>query len=318
MFRTNPPVNLPKKPVNCIFMNGGVGDHVAALVAVDYILKNYPWINLLVWVPDFLLDFAKNVLPPDTIVRNYTSMKKHYDPNKSTITTEWTGRHSPMKIHCVDYAFHQLCDEHVSFSKKNYLKANLSQIDITKFNLPDKYITLATGYTAEVREFTPSAVNGVIDYAKAKGYEVVFLGQKQTPTGAKHVIEGTFNEAINYEKGIDLINDTTLLEATKIISNSKALVAVDCGLMHIAGCTDTSIVGGFTTVSPEVRMPIRNDILGYNFYPVVPNDDLACRFCQVKTNFLYGHDYKNCIYQDKLCVQQLTATKFIKELEKIL
>lgn len=318
MFRSNHPLNLPRTPVNCILMHGGLGDHIASLTAIDYILKNYTWLNLLVWVPDFMLDISKNMLPQGTIVRNYTSMSKHYDQHKTTITTKWEGRHSPMKIHMVDYAFHMLCDEQAPIEKKNYLKVNLTNINIDKFKLPEKYITMATGFTADVREFAPQAVNGVLDYVKSKGYEVVFLGQKNTPTGSKHIIEGKFNEEVRYEEGIDLINDTTLLEAAKIIDGSKAIVGVDCGLMHVAGCTKAPIIGGYTTVSPKMRMPIRNNVLGYDCYPVVPNDSLECSFCQEKTNFLYGHDYKKCIYNDRLCVTQLTADKFIKQLEKVL
>lgn len=319
MFRKDSPITPDKKDLNCVLMNGGVGDHVGgSLIAIDYILKRYTWLNLMIWVPDFLLDFARNVLPPNANVRHYSSMKKHYDPNISTINTAWDGRISPMKIHHTDYAFQVLCDEKVDVTKKNYLKINSNGINIKKFGLPEKYVVFCTGYTAAVREFHPDAINYLTGYVKSKGYAPVFLGQKQTQTGSTFVIQGIFKDGIDFSSGIDLIDQTTLLQAAKIMGDAKAVVGVDCGLMHVAGCTDVAIVGGYTTVSPELRMPVRNDVLGFNCYPVVPDEDLGCRFCQVNTNFLYGRDYKDCMYGDFLCVSQLTGEKFKAQLEKIL
>lgn len=317
-LRDNRNYTPPRRTVNCILLNGGVGDHVGSLVAVDYILKTYPWINLLIWVPDFLLDFARNVLPEGASVKNFSAMRTMYDKEKTTITTEWDGRTSPMKIHSVDYAFLKLCDERVENDKKNYLKVKFDKIDTSGFNLPEKYVVITTGYTAAVREFQASAVNGVANYVLSKGLTPVYLGQTNTKTGVLHIIQGTFNEEIDFSKGLNLIDKTSLLQVAKITQGAKAIVGVDCGLLHVAGCTDTAIVAGFTTVNSELRAPIRNNELGWNFYPVVPDSSLKCRFCQVSTNFLYGHDYTKCIYKDLLCVKQLTAAKFIEQLEKVL
>lgn len=307
------------KDVNCCLMHGGVGDHIGSLVAVNYILKNYKWINLLIWTPDYLVEFAKNVLPPHAIVRGYSAMKgpnTRYNREKTTLSTEWDGRTSPMKMHSVDYAFLKLCDEVVPIEKKNYLRVNFDKVIFT-ISLPEKYIVIATGFTAPVREFLPTTVNTVCDYILSKGYTPVFLGQKETHTGGTHVIKGNFSKEIDFSKGIDLRDQTTLLQAAKVIQGAKAIVGVDCGLLHVAGCTDTSIVAGFTTVRPELRAPIRNNIAGLNYYPLVPDQTLKCRFCQSNTNFLYDHDYKFCIYKDYLCVKQLTPAKFIEQLDKI-
>lgn len=306
------------KTVNCILMNGGVGDHIASLVAANYILKNYPWIKLLIWVPDFLLEFSKNVLPKKAIVNNYSSMKYKYDPEEITKTTEWDGVISPMKIHCLDYAFLKLCDEIPDIEHMNYLKVNLSKVHLSKFKLPEKYIVITTGYTAAVREFRAESVNKIAKYAKQKGYEIIFLGQTSTKTGSSHTIVGVFDENIDFSIGLNLIDKTSLLEAAKIMSKAKAVIGVDNGLLHVAGCTDVAIVGGFTTVSPDLRMPVRNNELGWNYFPVMPDASLACSYCQSQTNFLYGHDYKTCMYKDNLCTYQMASEKFIKELEKIL
>lgn len=318
MFRQDSNYKASSKNVNCVLMDGGVGDHVASLVALNYMLKTYPWIKFRIWVPDFLLEFSKHLLPGSARVKSYKDMRLEYNPDLATKTTHWDGHVSPMKTHCLDYAFLKLCDENPSIEYKNYLQIKPDEIDILDFSLPDKYVVVTSGYTAAVREFPANHINGIVDYINSHGYRAVFLGQAQTKTGTMHVIEGKFDETINLSAGINLIDKTSLLQAAKIMGNAKAVVGVDNGLLHVAGCTDVPIVGGFTTVSPEYRMPVRDGILGQNYYPVVPDKDLGCRFCQVRTNFLYGHDYKNCLYKDNLCTKQMTAAKFIAELEKIL
>lgn len=299
-------------------MDGGLGDHIASLVAVNYILETYTWITPLIWVPDYLKDLSKNMLPESAQVYSFTDMRGRYDQSRPTKTTKWDGHTSPMKIHCVDYAFLKLCDENPDISKKNYLKIMPDHANITAFDLPDDYVVLTTGFTASVREFPAEHINGIASYIKAIGLTPVFLGQTTTKTGANHVIKGTFSDEIDFSSGISLIDKTSLLESAKIMGQAKAVLGVDNGLLHLAGCTDVPIIGGFTTVSPDLRMPIRNNKLGDGYLCVTPDESLGCKFCQVRTNFLYGHNYVNCLYKDNLCTKQMTATKFIAQLEKIL
>lgn len=312
------------KTINIVLMDGGVGDHIASLVAINYLLKNYPWITPYCWMPDYLVSFAKNVLPKDTFVRgNSKLIDAKYDPYLPTKTTKWDGVVSPMKIHLLDYAFLKICDENPSIEHKNYLQVNFDKLPKIK-DLPDKFVVMTTGFTAEVREFKAKTVNEVCKYIIDKGYTPLFLGQTQTKTGAAHTIQGNFNEEIDFSCGVNLIDKTTLLQTAQIMSQSAAVVGVDNGLLHVAGCTQTPILGGFTTVSPKIRMPVRHNTLGWNYYTVTPNPTLSCKFCQQKTNFLYGHDYKSCWYKQNKesivieCVEQMTANKFIEHLEKIL
>lgn len=306
------------KQVNFLLLDGGVGDHMASLAALDYSVKRYPWIKPLVWVPDYLETFTRHALPPAAKVGSYTSMTKSYNPNLTTKTTKWDGVISPMKTHLLDYAFLKLLDENPSIEHKNYLKLDLKDIDISDFKLPRKYVVITSGYTAKVRQFYAKHINEVARYLLRKGFTPIFLGQTKTYTGAKHIIEGNFDDGIDFSQGINLVNETTLLQAAKIMSLASAVVGVDNGLLHVAGCTDVPIVGGFTSVTPEIRMPVRNNILGWNFYPVVPDKPVGCVSCQETTNFLYGHDYRSCVFRDNKCAESLTARKFIEQLERIL
>lgn len=304
------------KTMNIVLMDGGLGDHIASLVAVDYISKRYPWVKILLWAPDFLLDFANNVLSTKIDIKGFSQMRGNYHPAKASKTTKWDGMTSPMKIHLVDYAFLKLCDELPYMSDKNYLQLDWANDYTAK--IFEKYVVITTGYTAKVREFPAKSVNEIAKYLNLKGYIPVFLGQKQTKTGANHVIKGHFDEQIDFTVGMDLIDKTNLMQAAVIMANANAVIGVDNGLLHVAGCTQVPIVAGFTTVSPNARLPIRHNQIGWNCYPVVPDSTLNCSFCQEKTNFLFGHDYTKCMYKDYLCTSQMTSDKFITELEKIL
>ncbi len=307
--------------INIILMDGGVGDHVASLVAVDYIIRKYPWITPLIWTPDYFKEFAAHFFKENIHIKSFSEMRGRYQPSRPTKTTQWNGITSPMKIHLLDYAFHKLCDESPPIEEKNYLQIDPDKISTLDFVLPKDYVVITTGFTADVREFLPEYINEVANYMNSRGVAPVFLGKKAIKTGSAHIIKGNFKDEIDFNAGIDLIDKTSLLQAAKIMSKAKAVIGIDNGLLHIAGCTGVPIIGGFTTVGPEMRMPVRHGILGWNFYPVTPGS-LDCRYCQQKSNFLYGHDYRNC-YQTEvpkklLCTKQMTSDKFIAHLKEIL
>lgn len=316
-------IDLPKEEFNIIFNQGGLGDGICRLTAVKYLRDTQQHLNLHVWVPDYFLDLAKNLVPGIDI---------QPFSNKDKFKTGIAGRqtdndnHTLMASHLIDQAFHTLVDQQVDIQYKNYCQLNLNPISIKKFNLPKKYVIVTTGFTSEVREMLPKTTNEIVDYIISKGYEVVFLGSKVAYTGIDEIgnIEGSFSKQIDYTKGINLIDKTTLLEAGKVIANAKAIIGLDNGLIHLAGTTDTAIVAGFTTVNPDHRAPIRKNQYGYNFYPVVPPENLKCRFCQSNWAHVYNHSFKTCFYKEKKldkeiqCTKQLTSDLYIKELEKII
>lgn len=306
------------KTLNMILMDGGLGDKIADLTAVDYTCKKYPWIKILLWCPDFLVGLAKHLLPASVDIKGYSAMRHQYNPNKTTKTTKWDGITSPMKIHLLDYSFLKLCDENPSIEHKNYLQIRPNEIVSREFDLPDSYAVITTAYTAKVREFPPETINKLSDYLNNLGITPVFLGQRDTSTGASHNIKGNINSSIDYTKGIDLIDKTTLLEAANIMNYAKVVIGVDNGLLHLAGCTKAPIIGGFTTVSPLIRWPVRNSQLGWNCFEVVPESELGCRFCQQTTNFLYGHDYRDCWYDDFKCVKSMSFDAFKRQLDVVL
>lgn len=328
MLRDN--TKLPIENVNLLFDDGGLGDNIARLSVVKYIRDTYKHVILHVYVPDYFLDLAKHLVPYVNFY-NFSVGKTNWNKNFACKKTS-NDHHTNMKTHLVDNAFHILSDSSVDIKHKEYVKLRPKKIDITKFNLPKNYVILTTGFTANVRELRASIVNELATYIIKKGCTPVFLGSKTAKVGAESIgahtdvrdITGNFNKEIDYTKGIDLINKTSLLEAAKIISNSKALVGLDNGLMHVAGTTEVPIIGAYTTVESKYRLPYRHGCLGWNCYVIEPPESLKCRFCQSNWEFVYNHDYRNCYYKEKgydteiQCVKSLNSIKFIEQLEKVL
>jgi len=302
--------------VNIVFDDGGIGDAIGRLPAVKYAHDMHPHVKFYLWIPDYFYGIALRSLPKRINIKKFTD-GKHYNET-------YAGRHfaiphhNNLACHITDNAFNMILNKSVENKYKNYLPVYTDDISIKRFGLPKNYIIVSTGFTAPVREFLPEHVNKVVQYIKFKNYTPVFLGKEEAHNGSGYTIKGNFREEINYDKGINLLNKTSLLETHAIIKNAKTIVGLDNGLLHLAGTTDIPIVGGFTTVDPEHRMPYRHDQMGWNYYPVVPTQDLKCRFCQSNWNFTYDHDFKECYYKDYLCIKQLNADLYIKELEKIL
>lgn len=324
-----PFLRKPQKsqPLVIAFDDGGLGDSIARLPAIPYILTYYPHIDLTLVVQSYFKSIAKRSLPKSRKLRVIDFDEAKNLPQMPVKSFQHTGFYNNLSTHLTDHAFRILISQDVPIEHRNYLPIKTSGISVKRFGLPEKYVVIPTGYTAKVREMRPEVVNGITTYLVEKGYTPVFLGKKEaaagiTASGEVAKIEATFSDEIDFSIGIDLRDKTTILETVKIIGESSAICGLDNGLLHIAGCTDVPIVGGFTTVDPNHRMPYRNGKLGDGFYPVILSDEeLACNFCQSRCSLTIKHpnkDFRYCIYDDYECTKLLTAEKYIEQLDKLL
>lgn len=308
---------FPKERVNFLFDLGGLGDNIARLPAMKYVLDVHKQVDEIIWVPDYFYPLAKNMIP-EANWKKFSEGENEYEkdlPGRTTSSRAITN----LKIHMTDHGFMTLAHEVPSVEYRNYLKLNTNPISIKKFDLPEKYVVVPVGYTAPIREFLPEYVNKIVEYIRYKGYQVVFLGNRDTRTGIEaDNIRGNFSQEIDYKAGIDLINKTSLLEAGKIISKAKCIVGLDNGLLHLAGCTDIPIVYGFTSVKPEHRLPYRHNEMGWNCYVVVPPDSEPEKFCQSIWDFCFEHDFKFSYYKNDSLIRSVTPELYIEQLEKIL
>ncbi len=307
-----------KEQVNVLIKDGGLGDLLCSLVAVDYNIKNCSDVEFLVWVPDHMVDLTKHVLTPGAIIRGYSKAKHKYNDKLAGVTTGWNTSHTPMRTHPVDFGFHMLSDTHIyDLNQKNYLKIKPDEIDISRFDIPEKYVIVPVGAVCSVKAFPIETANAIVDFIISKGYTPVFLGKEKAESGVENIrIEAKLIN-IDYSKGVNLVNRTNLLESAKLIHNAKAIVGMDGGLIHLAGYTDTNIICGYTLVSPVHVAPIRNGSQTYKFEAVEPDEHIPNRYYQTKTNFNYDEDMRYFKGWEEV-VKSMTPEKFIKALEKVL
>jgi ADP-heptose:LPS heptosyltransferase len=308
------------KPINVLdvkFFEGGLGDSIARLPAIVYILQHCPHVkSIRLFAQDYFREIVEHLFPVEQVkFVGYSQIKEELkrQPSEAYMGTD-IRQHSTLHTHLTHHAFHTIVDtQPMHISSYNYPQLNLNILP-TKLNLLNKsYAVITTGFTAPVREWLPSEINKVAQWFNLKGITPVFLGKKQNEFREGGITEATFSEGIDYSLGINLIDSTSLLEAAKIMAGAKVVVGIDNGLLHLAGMTQVPIVAGYTSVSAYNRMPIRNGMIGWNTRMVTPS--VGCSPCQSQALLHFNFDYRTCYYGDYACIPTMTAQKFIKELE---
>jgi ADP-heptose:LPS heptosyltransferase len=291
-----------------IFNYGGLGDNIARLPAVRTINEEYPHIELTIFVPDYFVELAKHLMKdhPMKFV-GFSDQSKVAKKGTPITDTTWTI-HSSLRTGLVDHAFHTLLDQPVKRNQYLYPELRPEEIDY-EIPVKGKYVVIPVNYTAPAREFKPEVVNKVVSWLKDSSYTPVFLGKSFADLGNKTEIH-KLNQKVNLKEGANLIDKTSLLETAKIIHGAEAIVGMDCGLLHLAGCTSTPIVGGYNIVAPELRIPYRKNGIWITITP-----DVECKFCQERMNFVYNHSFKRCYFKDYRCLEDMNAKAFIDALD---
>ena len=147
--------------------------------------------------------------------------------------------------------------------------------------LGEKYVVIHPVTTWGTR--TWPAINWMNLTAKLieMGYSVVSVGKDSSEWGFFNVDKPVFNFEI--EKGLNLMNKTSISDTWHIISNAHAFVTMDSGLLHLAGTTDTNIVHLGSSLIPEFRIPFRKGTQDYKYSYVRGGCDLECG-----SNMKYG------------------------------
>jgi len=300
---------------NLVLTDGGMGDLICKLVSVDWCLKSFPNIYFYVWIPDYLVDFANHVVRPGNRTINPFSKREKFKKTLQGHTTEWNTSHTAIRTHPVDYGFHMLADRHIyDLNEKNYLSIRPQEITVP-FRLPEKYVVFQCTGVEPVRTMPASTANELIAYVREKGYQVVFLGKEKNICGFKNFSVESKPIEIDYTRGINLLNLTDVLQSAAIIAGACAYIGMDSGLTHLAGCTDTPIICGYTASHPSHIAPIRHGSQSYKFCAILP-DPHPNAFYQTHSSFKKGNFQRFDGWQT--VVNSITPDKFIKELEKIL
>jgi ADP-heptose:LPS heptosyltransferase len=96
----------------------------------------------------------------------------------------------------------------------------------------------------------------------------------------------------------------------RLIQSCECFIGSDSGLLHVAGCTDTPIVGVFTCASPENRLPFREKCVA------VAPPGLDCLGCLHRRDAPVTTEH--CERGDNACVRDVRATDIVDAVLKLI
>ncbi len=171
------------------------------------------------------------------------------------------------KIHAVD-AFAELVFGTTNFDKSLDLftsEVNKTTADHIKSMIGNDYIVLhVRNHPGTSRNININFWQGLVESLLSKTtVSIAFIGQQ--------------NEVCFFgnDRLIDLRHRFDILTIKEIIARAKLFVGSDTGTLHVAGTTNTDILGLFTSVRSEYRLPFR---LRGKFIPIA--SDIDCYGCQ--------------------------------------
>ena len=304
--------SIPKYVINFALNEGGLGDYLNYMSAILWAAKNCPWIEGRIVV-------VKHFIPLFRLILETYGVNWELVPGEdaSTILRDQTpiigpeiqmdGRNvnpqllNPIGAHLIDLGFAYYTNRCPAPAD-----ATLPYLDLRGAKLPHKvrhlrgrYVVITTGAMTPSRFVSGKHMNPLIDYILAEGFTPVFLGKRQT---GGH-LNATFAADIEYQKGLDLRDQTDLITAAAVMANSVGVLGIDNGLLHLAACTDANVLFGYSIAGPDQRAPRRN--WGMTFNLAITKKDLACASCQSNIKILLGHTFHKCLYEDLKCIDIL-------------
>lgn len=104
-------------------------------------------------------------------------------------------------------------------------------------------------------------------------YNIVVLGTRNDQESAQEIVR------VAPGRVTDLTGRTSLTEAAAIMSGAHGVVSNDSGLMHLAACIGTPVIGLFGSTSPVWTRPLGKRSIAMNFpEPCAPCFQRTCRY----------------------------------------
>ena len=299
-------------PVIYCLNSAAVGDLLAAVPSVKYAIETFhKTTEYKVAVYDDFKCFFPFV-PDDKFIE----VKSGYESKYTVRHLNMLGvggrvcRLTPSRMKLTEYASIGLLGRVLPDYQTKYI--NLPTVDISHYGIDfSKAVILITTYRDKQRTILADEIKKIAEYIHNKGLIPVYVGKVGAISIWKNNLAKTDFEYPGF--GIDLRDKTSFLELASIMSKSRAVVGMDSGPIHLAYTTDVPVVCGYTTISPEYRIPYRALA---KTEAIVPN--ILCNFCESNWS-LNGWNFNNCPRKMELaeCVTKMTAEKFINGLIKV-
>lgn len=212
--------------------------------------------------------YESNSINLDYINENFITHNSFYENGqKNNRGVEY--KHNTIDIrqyHAIKLGFMLTKDE----MELDYIPDEFEQIK----NLPEKYILIHPVQNWPSRTWSASNWMEITKRLNDNNINVVSVGKDSSETGFFNVKKPIFNFKI--DKGLNLMNKTSLSQSWHLIQKSSCFVTMDSGLLHLAGTTDANIIQLGSSINPEFRAPYRNGGQTYKYHYVGGTCPLMC------------------------------------------
>lgn len=295
-----------------VMANGGMGDFIGFTRAIEWIADTCPHIMGTVFYPDFMVDFGKEIFrdrkywsvePEEPIFHNraltlhekklWTAKPDIDYPYIAPLPSQNMQFFTPHSAHALEVGFAWYANlRDIPGGYNNYPLLDFLPKGLPKGLTPKKYAVFTPGATADARMVPGHYWNQILEHTLKKGLIPVVLGKSKVMQG----YDATFSDGLDWDNVLDLRDMTTTLEAAQIMQHAAFTIGLDNGLLHLAGCTDATIIFGYNVAIPEHRRPRRDKGRTIDIY--LTPDELKCAGCQSRMKALYDHDFRFCLYKD--------------------
>ena len=299
------------KTIYCL-NSAAVGDLIAAAPILKHAIENYhQQTDYKVGIYKDFKDFFPFV-PEDKFIDVNANYDKEYSVRHLNMPKAGGNNCmlTPSRMKLTHYACIGLMAKILSDVELRYVP--LTPVDVSRYNVDfNKSVVIITTYRDKQRTIPAAELVKISEYVYSKGLTPVYVGKRGAISIWKNSLAMSDFEYPGF--GVDLRDDTSFRELATIMSQSKAIIGMDGGPIHIAWTTQTPVVCGFTTIRPELRIPYRGIA---PTIPVVPN--IMCNFCESDWNLNFWN-FANCPRKMEMaeCVTKMTAIKFINALEQL-
>ena len=299
------------KTVYCL-NSAAVGDLIASAPILKHAIENYhKTTDYRVGIyPDFK-DFFPFV-PEDKFVEILPRYEKEYSVRHLNMPGIGGNncKLTPSRMKLTNYAAIGLMAKIPSDFELQYVP--LVPTDVSRYNVDfSKSVVIITTYRDKQRTILPEELKKISEYVYSKGLTPVYVGKRGAISIWKSSLAMSDFEYPGF--GVDLRDDTSFRELATIMSQSRCVIGMDGGPIHIAFTTQTPVICGFTTIQPDLRIPYRGTA---PTIPIVPN--ILCNFCESDWNLNFWN-FAECPRKMEVaeCVTKMTAGKFILAMEQL-
>ena len=153
------------------------------------------------------------------------------------------------QFHAINLGFQLGADELECFYKPT---------ESNRFDYKD-YVVIHPVQTWETRTWAEQNWIELINSLNDLNIRVIAIGKDSSETGFFNVNKPIFDLQIANGLFINLMNQTSISDCWHLIENSKGVVTMDSGILHLAGTTTAPIIHLGSNLKPEFRIPYRNN-----------------------------------------------------------